>query len=46
MPATDVATDNGKIEVPIYELDPTVVKKDNIKEVFANDPDRMALLKD
>lgn len=29
----------------IYELDPVVVTKDNAKEVFANDPDRMALLK-
>ncbi|WP_026664095.1 substrate-binding domain-containing protein [Butyrivibrio sp. FC2001] len=44
MPATDVTTDNGKKEVPIYELDPTVVTKDNAKEVFANDPDRMALM--
>ena len=46
MPSTDVTTDNGKTEVPIYELDPTVVTKDNAKEVFANDPDRMALLTD
>lgn len=46
MPATDVSTDNGKISVPIYELDPTVVTKDNAKEVFANDPERMELLKD
>ena len=45
MPSTDVKTDNGKIEVPIYELDPVVVTKDNEKEVFADDPDRMALLK-
>lgn len=45
MLATDVATDNGKIEVPIYELPPIVVTKDNAKEVFANDPDRLALLK-
>jgi len=45
MPETSVTDDNGKIEVPIYELDPVVVIKDNCKEVFANDPDRMALLK-
>lgn len=45
MPTTDVSTDNGKKEVPIYELDPVVVTKDNAKEVFADDPDRMALLK-
>lgn len=45
MPATDVSTNNGKIDVPIYELDSVVVTKDNAKEVFANDPDRMALLK-
>ena len=45
MPATDVTTNNGKIDVSIYELPPVVVTKDNAKEVFADDPDRMALLK-
>ncbi len=45
MPATDVTADNGVIEVPIYELPPVVVTKDNAKEVFANDPSRMELLK-
>ena len=45
MPATSVTTNNGKIDVPIYELDPVVVTKDNAKEVFSDDPDRMALLK-
>lgn len=45
MPATDVSANNGKIDVPIYELDPVVVTKDNAKEVFANDPDRLDLLK-
>ena len=45
MPATDVTTNNGKIDVAIYELPPVVVTKDNAKEVFADDPDRMALLK-
>ena len=45
MPSTTVKTNNGKIDVPIYQLDPTVVTKDNAKEVFANDPIRLALLK-
>lgn len=45
MPSTDVTADNGKIEVPIYELPPVVVTKENAKEAFANDPDRLALLK-
>ena len=45
MPATDVKADNGKIEVNVYELPPVVVTKDNAKEVFANDPGRMELLK-
>ncbi|MDQ1306494.1 MAG: putative multiple sugar transport system substrate-binding protein [Actinomycetota bacterium] len=45
MPSTTVKTNNGKIDVPIYQLDPIVVTKDNAKEVFANDPTRLALLK-
>ena len=45
MPSTDVTTNNGVIDVPIYELPPVVVTKDNAKEVFANDPSRMELLK-
>ena len=45
MPSTDVTADNGVIEVPIYELPPVVVTKDNAKEVFANDPSRLELLK-
>jgi putative multiple sugar transport system substrate-binding protein len=45
MPSTTVKTHNGKIDVPIYQLDPIVVTKDNAKEVFANDPTRLALLK-
>ncbi|MBE5920289.1 MAG: sugar ABC transporter substrate-binding protein [Pseudobutyrivibrio ruminis] len=45
MPSTDVTADNGVIEVPIYELPPVVVTKDNAKEVFANDPSRLDLLK-
>ena len=46
MPATDVMVNNGKIDVAVYELPPVVVTKDNAKEVFANDPGRMALLAD
>jgi len=46
MPATDVLVKNGVIEVPVYELPPVVVTKDNAKEVFANDPGRLALLGD
>ena len=46
MPATDVKVNNGKIDVLVYELPPVVVTKDNAKEVFANDPGRMALLAD
>jgi len=46
MPATDVMVNNGKIDVAVYELPPVVVTKDNAKEVFANDPGRMALLVD
>ena len=45
MPATDVLVNNGKIDVAVYELPPVVVTKDNAKEVFANDPGRMELLK-
>ncbi len=46
MPETDVTANNGVIDVPVYELPPVVVTKENAKEVFADDPDRMALLKD
>ncbi|HEY6793157.1 MAG TPA: sugar-binding protein [Kineosporiaceae bacterium] len=45
LPSTPVRTNNGKIEVPIYQLDPIIVTKDNAKQVFANDPTRLALLK-
>lgn len=46
MPETDVTANNGVIDVPVYELPPVVVTKDNAKEVFADDPDRLALLTD
>ena len=45
MPATDVMVNNGKIDVAVYELPPVVVTKANAKEVFANDPGRLELLK-
>ncbi len=45
LPAATTTTNNGKIDVPVYELDPVVVTKDNAKEAFANDPTRLALLK-
>ena len=45
LPAGTVAVNNGVIEVPVYELPPVVVTKENAKEVFANDPGRLELLK-
>lgn len=45
MPATDITANNGKVDVGVYELPPVVVTKENAKEVFANDPGRMDLLK-
>jgi putative multiple sugar transport system substrate-binding protein len=45
MPAFDNMVYNGKKDVGIYELTPVIVTKANIKEVYANDPGRMAILK-
>lgn len=45
LPEADEKVNNGKIDVGVYELPPTVVTKDNAKEVFANDASRMELLK-
>lgn len=45
LPDPSEKVNNGMIDVPVYALDPVVVTKDNIKEVFANDPERSALLK-
>lgn len=45
MPSTDVRTNNGTIDVAVYELPPVVVTKENAKEAFINDPERYALLK-
>lgn len=44
LPAANDNQNNGVIDVPVYALEPTVVTKENIKDVFANDPERMALL--
>lgn len=46
LPETDVTVDNGVKEVPVFELTPLIVTKENEKEVFANDPTRLELLKD
>jgi putative multiple sugar transport system substrate-binding protein len=45
LPAPDVFVDNGKKQVGIYELTPVIVTKDNAKEVYANDPSRLEILK-
>lgn len=45
MPAFDKKVNNGKIDVGTYQLAPVVVTKENIKDVFKNDPGRMELLK-
>ncbi|MGV1004360.1 MAG: sugar-binding protein [Candidatus Nanopelagicales bacterium] len=45
LPAPSEQVNNGKKDVPVFALDPVVVTKDNVKEVFANDPGRLALLK-
>lgn len=45
MPSTDVHTNNGVIDVDVYELPPVVVTKENAKEAFMNDPERLAILK-
>lgn len=44
-PEPTATADNGKIQVPLYELTPISVTKANIEEVYANDPSRLELLK-
>lgn len=44
MPATSDKTNNGKIDVPVYAIEPIIVTQANAKEVFANDPGRLKLL--
>ena len=46
LPAGDATENNGAIDVPIYQLDPTVVTQANLKEVFANDPERLKLIEE
>ncbi|WP_022868823.1 sugar-binding protein [Schaalia vaccimaxillae] len=45
LPAATETANNGKVDVSIYALDPVVVTEKNLKDVFANDPDRLALIK-
>lgn len=44
LPAPTEMADNGVKEVGIYALEPTVVTIENIKEFFAWDPERTALI--
>jgi putative multiple sugar transport system substrate-binding protein len=45
LPTPTATADNGKIEVPLYELTPQIVTKANVEEVFANDPAKAAIFK-
>jgi putative multiple sugar transport system substrate-binding protein len=45
LPEPTETVDNGATDVAVYALDPVVVTKDNAKEVFAEDPSRLDLLK-
>ena len=45
LPAFDNNVNNGKKTVGIYELAPVIVTKDNAKQVYANDPGRLKILK-
>jgi putative multiple sugar transport system substrate-binding protein len=45
LPTTEETVNNGKKDVNVYQLDPVIVTKANAKEVWANDPERLALLK-
>lgn len=44
LPEPDETANNGTKDVGIYQLDPIVVTQDNIREVFADDPERLALI--
>ncbi len=44
LPAGDDSENNGAVDVAIFQLDPVVVTQANLKEVFANDAERMALI--
>lgn len=45
MPAFDLTINNGTKDVGVYALAPVIVTKENEKEVYANDPGRLELLK-
>lgn len=44
LPDFDAIVNNGVKDVGIYELAPVIVTKENAREVYANDPGRLALL--
>lgn len=44
VPETSDKEDNGSKEVPVYQLEPVVVTKDNATEVFKDDAERSKLL--
>ncbi|MCL2784269.1 MAG: sugar-binding protein [Propionibacteriaceae bacterium] len=44
LPAGNETAENGSKTVQVFALEPVAVTKDNAKEVFANDPERLALL--
>lgn len=46
LPEPEAMENNGVIDVNTYELDPVVVTKDNAAEVFADDPERLALFEE
>ena len=45
MPSANGTANNGVKNVPLYELPPLVVTKDNAMQAFANDPGRLNLLR-
>lgn len=46
LPAGDDTANNGKIDVPVFQLDPVIVTQANLRDVFADDPERMALIEE
>ncbi|QWW19122.1 sugar-binding protein [Schaalia sp. 19OD2882] len=45
LPEPTERANNGKVDVAVYALDPIVVTKDNVKDVFKDDKARLELLK-
>jgi putative multiple sugar transport system substrate-binding protein len=45
LPAVDLTVNNGVKDVNVYALAPVIVTKANAKEVYANDPGRLEILK-